>query len=196
MTITQPQPIPYPPYSGYSYPPPQEWYPPPPPAPPKPTWWKRPWVWLTSLSVAVVVVGGVWGSIAYDTHQQELRVAHEQQVAAQAAEHQRQVEEQARQAAEQAAAQAAAHQAAITEDIRADLQRQLDNDPDMGPYHIVVTEVHLVKADNSHYDGIATVHTNWRGPGRDHSVMLHVTEDDHGLMWHTDPGQFAWLAYE
>ena len=199
MTITQPQPIPYPPYSGYSYPPAQEWYPPQPPVPPqppippKPTWWKRHWVWLTSVSVALVVAGGVWGSVAYNTHQHELQVQHEQQVAAQQAEQKRQAEEQARQAAEQAAAQAAAKVAADAAAVKADMQTTLDSDSTFASYHLVVTDVRLVKADNNHYDGIAVIH----GPrGIPHNVILHVTVDDTTFMWRTDQGAFLWVTYE
>jgi hypothetical protein len=63
--------------------PPQEWYDPTPP--PKPTsWWKRRWIWWTAIIVAAAVAGMAWFCVAYNTHQQELRVAHQQQVAAQA----------------------------------------------------------------------------------------------------------------
>jgi hypothetical protein len=175
------------------YAPPQEWYPPPPPPPPKPTWWKRRWIWLTSVSVAVVVAGGAWFCVAYNTHQQELRVAHQQQVAAQAAEQQRQAAEQARQAAEQAAAKAAAQQLADAEQVKTDMQATLDRDPDFASYHFVVTQVRLVKADANHYDGIATVHGS---RGIDHQVMLHVTVDGTNIMWRTDQGAFLWAVYE
>jgi hypothetical protein len=175
------------------YAPPQEWYPPPPPPPPKPTWWKRRWIWLTSVSVAVVVAGGAWFCVAYNTHQQELRVAHQQQVAAQQAEQQRQAAEQQRQVAEQARQAAEAKQLADAAQVKSDMQTTLDNDPTFGPCHLVVSDVRLVKADGNHYDGIATVH----GPrGINHSVMVHVTVDDTNIMWRTDSGAFLWAAYE
>lgn len=180
-----------PPPGWYAPPPPsQEWYPVPPPSKP---WWKRRWIWVTSISAALVVAGGVWGCIAYNTHQQELRVAHQQQVAAQQAEQQRQAAERAAEQQRQAEEAAAAQQRADADAVKVDMQRTLDSDPDMAPYHFVFTEVHLVRAGDNHYDGIATVH-DFRGI--DHSVIVHVTRDNTGIMWHTDQGAFAWAMYE
>ena len=119
--------------------PPQEWYDPTPP--PKPTsWWKRRWIWWTAIIVAAVVAGSAGASVAYNTHQHDLQVAHEQQVAAQAA-------EQARQAAEQAAAAQAAleaAQAALADQVKTSIQATLDSDSYFTQYHLVVTQVKLV----------------------------------------------------
>ena len=138
--------------------------------------------------VAAVIGAVIWAGVASNNHQQA------QQRATQTAQQQQVDAWYAAQQQQQAAAQAAQQQQALGAQVQSSLQNQLDTAAFFRQLHLKVTDVSLVRADPSRYDGIATV----CGPsGAAHKVLVHVTVDATGaMMWHTDQGAFLWAVDE
>lgn len=93
----------------------------------------------------------------------------------------------------EAEAEAAAKQAADDADFLAHLEvatrdsmQEFFDDPenDLG-LPITVMKVNLIKLEGNKYEGMATLKAG-RGPQRD--ILVHVTADEHAMMWNTDPG--------
>ena len=85
------------------------------------------------------------------------------------------------------------HERDLGGEVKTSLQHYLDADSDFAKYHLVVTDVTVIKADGNRYDGLATVHGAKSG---DHKVVVHVTAGDSGGMWQTDNGAFLWVVGE
>lgn len=96
----------------------------------------------------------------------------------------RKAEAEAEAAAQQAADDAAflAHLELATRDSMQEFFDDPENDLGLP---ITVMKVSLIKMDGNKYDGMATMKAG-RGPQRD--ILVHVTADEHAMMWNTDPG--------
>lgn len=84
-------------------------------------------------------------------------------------------------------------EADIGSEVKTSMQQTFDTDQRFAQYHLVVSKVDVMHKSGNEYEGLAVVHSS---KNVDHNVGVHVTAEGDRIMWQSDPGAFAWAAFE
>jgi hypothetical protein len=73
------------------------------------------------------------------------------------------------------------------------MNQSLSTDKDFARMGLRVKSISVMRAAGDMFEGQATVATTREV---DHQVTVHILYDGDTLLWHTDPGSFAFVAQE
>ena len=81
----------------------------------------------------------------------------------------------------------------LSDKLMVSMNESLSQDKDFEKVGLRVKSATVMRAVGNVLEGQATAATN---TGSDHDVIVHITYDGDTLLWHTDPGSFAFVAKE
>lgn len=81
----------------------------------------------------------------------------------------------------------------LTTKVMDSMNESLSADKDFAKMGLHVKSISVMRAVGDMFEGQATVATT---RGVDHQVSVHIFYDGDTLLWHTDPGSFAFVAQE
>lgn len=81
----------------------------------------------------------------------------------------------------------------LTTKVMDSMNQSLSTDRDFAKMGLHVKSISVMRAAGDMFEGQATVATTREV---DHQVTVHILYDGDTLLWHTDPGSFAFVAQE
>lgn len=78
----------------------------------------------------------------------------------------------------------------IGETTKTSMQQKFDLDPQFRKWHLIVTNVQVLKQGDNRYQGIATIVHE----GGAHEMPVDITADGSNVMWQVQPGAFMFVA--